>query len=507
MLPQLIPFFEENILFDSKERGDLIKLNKSILRDYLSAKIEQVGFKEALDSKAVQCIWNDLTDSIDENGKIAHRLISSRYYFQGLSKENYDETSDSIFSLEEFNYLAYGDTTNLLSPIEQFQKNALSSDKNFVNIPVSPMILESMDKCRELENRLLTKFVFNVPKGMIISDYYEKNLGLINRLPNSEIARGLNEYIKNSKDPIYEIYCLLQSYLDSSLGSEAKSIDWNETKVDKIAETFVKFCLVRGVKEMLELPSAEFSDDLEHGFFGKEGIDMRYYYLTYVFEKPYFSKTYENIKGEMIFNKRGESESIESLYKKFLIEANAMDYYLEKDYSHFNEESVMQILLEALENGEIDTVYVSNDCFLSTWSKKIRKKIKNNENKIVLAKSIDQFKWKEKLENMLKEDSASFKFTKLEVISSPMVFITLKAIFGSLFDWHSEDENEASIKEAKQIKLMTLISENKYAWFEVLECEVRIDRKLKKVETLDKITPVGLEALINLSKDFKHGVS
>ncbi len=504
MLLPLIPNFEKNILADKEYRRRLIQDEKEVIRDYLNAKIEQVGFEEALDSECVQYLWNDLTASLNEHGVINHRFISGNYYFRGLSeRDNSDKSGSTLFTLAEFKYLAYN-LKDSINNSKELKEKMLPPPYNFINIPVSPMVLRTMDEDRELEYRLSVWMDFNIPVGMEICDYYEKNLGLINNLPASKINKGLTDYMHKSKDFIYEMYGLFVEYLNEPMGSQYESVKWNETKIDKIFKEYLKIIFSIGLDEMLKLPTTTFSKELDED--ENEGLEQLFYYLTNPFDKKPFELIIKEIKDDIVISDEGETITYKDLYHRFIVDSNKMDALFEKEYSQSNNNESMIVLFEALEKGKIDKIYITNDCFIDSWTTEIHQKVMKNKDRLILGNGVSLERWNSKLNEAMVELKVGAKFDDLQKLSSPKVYYGLVSIFNKLFDWYdlSEDNDSHQVKKEKQLKLMSLIDENQNKWFEINRESVRINREMKEIAKLKAFTKVGLDELMKLSEEFKR---
>lgn len=501
MLVNLVPYFEKNILSKKEPRLNLIKLNKAIIRDYLNTKIEMVGFEAALDSEYVKNLWGDLIRSMNESGTVNHRFISNCYYFKGLSKDSLDKMGCSyVFNIEEFNYLAYGLTNK--SSKDVVKDCMLSKSGNFLKIPVPPMVILSMDGVESIEASLLNNFVFDVPKGMDITTYYEKNLGIIDKLKSSKIKEGLEKYLETAKDPVYDMSMLMSNYTTMS-DSEMYSIEWNEMGVSNIIKEYSKIVLEHGIEKMLSLQSTLFNNGST-----SSDLDALSHHLSSPLSTNIFKELYEEIKDDICHDNEGLCWSYEELYERFIVDINKMECSLQDDYSNFEEDHCIEILLRALKNGKIENIYIANSVntyILKTWSHKTRKSLLKYSDSILLNKKTEKEAWLKLIRDSIAEDLSGFKFDDLEAVSSPQVFISLHAIFDKLFDWFdlSDDNDSSEIKKEKQLKLLLLLNENKAEWFNLVQKEVRINRELKKVESLDSITELGLEKLIEISEEFK----
>lgn len=458
---------EKNTLLceDDSFLRTLFANSPNVLREYLDAKIKEYDtFEEYMNSESVLKIWKLHTESII-GGKIDHSYFGKT---KGKHLSTYYRDKRALFTFREFIYLAFGVDHKNQNPLTfDICSHALSKDKHFLDLPVPPVVSDLYLPIG-LTNKLYNNFVFKKPSSMDYEEYFDRNQGYCRKaimdshnLKNLEdVKNDILDFIERGND-IYELYTLERTISDSMEYYE--SFESNRFKTDFMFIAFQQLVLEKGLDYFLE----------------KEGVTKDFYNsFKYIFlalcikagsGDKYYSENYLKIKAIYV--------AINQYDKKFQESATSLTDF------------TVPILVEALEKGEIETIYANQNYYLrSNLNKKSLQLLKDNFENLSFSKE----EYKEKMKKMISECLV----TNVEINPSTLAKMTtkkmqyeLKAIFGE------DIENTFETKQ-NVLNFYSFIEENKEDLFYFESKPALINRKQVDILAISDFKEGAVEKLI-----------
>ncbi len=490
MLKEQIPFFEKNIIQDERMLENLLESDTSLASELVYAQIFNIGFKEAMDSPIIQAIWERYSRFIDENG-INHRLFSQSYYVRSISKVYSRKEISPIFDIEQLLYLNYGvhcldENTNT---IDIFCREFLNEDKSRIVSNVPPVLLENTIPERFIK-QALSQWKPRIKKGENISEFFDRNLGYLNKLEPQIIKEFLLDYMTKSDDFLTEMVYFFSDYNGCISDSVYDSLSFNRIKVDKILNVYIKLLLESELEYLHSLPmNVDFEGDTQN--------EIKEHKNRFI-----FNIIVDNIKSfDVIPNHILQFENLICLIKK-------EEELLEQDYSLLHSDFHYSILNKMVLNGFLPHIYLIDGYQLNGLNDENKKQLLKIKDKIVFSKKFDNSHWVLDIEQYLENINCNNEY-KLDDRSkmSSHIRLNLYAIFGESIkgETYNLKEEEIAKMQKENAIIENAINDNKEAWFEFEE----IVRKHKNKEDfvfmkLKKIKPEAIKELINIKKTFEE---
>lgn len=246
--------FEKNVLNDEKTFLMFMSLHQENVKSYISELRKKVG-SGYLDTPQIQKIWKYYTDTVSQDGSINKRYIKDSILLYRSTKEIYNEVSkDIVFDFFEKNYLSIGfdivkEKGNRKIHNELWLKNLLNEEKNIIKFPVASMFMGHLISFEVFE-MLKQEFVFSVPNGMSLMEYFEINQGFLNLLPEEQLIEGLKTHLNNSEMGLYE----LSNFISKYSHPESDLSNYNNLSGKRVIKAFYSIlCEENGLDYLLSL--------------------------------------------------------------------------------------------------------------------------------------------------------------------------------------------------------------------------------------------------------------
>ena len=490
MLNALIPLFEKNIIEDNSKLESALGENIEDIRDYITSKIKEIGFMEAMQSKHIQLIWERFSCGLNDDGSINHRAIGQLYYFRDLFDPR--TKTEPVFSLRQFIALNYNVDVGSQSPEETFLACFISEDKSRIVIDVPPMLISNV-----VPDYLLLQAINQIKpklgKEESFEDYFIKNGGYLNDMKPRVIREFILENLENDEF-LFDFNHFLNKYSGNTSNSEYDSYKFNEISISNIRIEYFKIILEKELDYMLSLPlENKWGND---DFDTKEEIENQYLHIKSSLISDVVIKVYEDDKISSHYLKA---------FEKFFCDLSRIELKTKTDYSYLlsNKKSsdTFDLLIKNLEQGNIENIYMPQSYILNGLDFKTKVKLHEIESSLIFGDDFKYNEWvrniKEKVENQNVE--FSYKLNDRTMLSYSVIN-TMYAIFGKSIEGISYGLNDDEIlKQEKQNNLIEkAINENKNIWFSF----ETIKRKTTQFEKMNKINDVGIKELLLLKEKF-----
>lgn len=458
---------EKNTLLceDDSFLRTLFANSPNILREYLDAKIKEYNtFEEYMNSESVLKIWKLHTESII-GGKIDHSYFGKT---KGKHFSTYYREKRALFTFREFIYLAFGVDHGSQNPLNfDICSHALSKDKHFLNLPVPPVVSDLYLPIG-LTNKLYNNFVFKKPSSMDYEEYFDRNQGYCRKaimdshnLKNLEdVKKDILDFIESGND-LYDLYILEGTISESTEYYE--SFASNGFKTDFMFVAFQQLVIEKGLDYFLD------KEDVTKDFYSS----LKYTFLALCIKTgsgdKYYSENYYKIKAAYV--------AINQYDKKFQKSSTSLTNF------------TIPILVEALDNGEIDTIYAKQRYYKnSNLNKKSLQLLRDNFEKLSFSKEEDA----EKMKDMISEclvTNVDINPSTLSKMTTKKMKYELKAIFGE------DIENTFETKQ-NVLDFYSFIEENKEDLFYFESKPALVNKKKTDILAISDFKEGAVEKLI-----------
>lgn len=472
MLPELISYFEKNILLKLDERERVLLSEKSKIVDYLKtvhsiAKKEyedsEIAFKKVMDSKPVQAIFDSLCYSVMDN-QIAFRVISNTKFFEGFGDERIGDIKD-LFSAEELVYFVTNKVPKSISKKEDGQTwqeiliEHLDKDRTCLNLPFSPVVFKICGD--DLEQFVIDNMSFSVPSEMDILEYFDRTFGMINRLPKEKIKSGLLEYIEQGNNVIRGFYQLSYEYSGEPLGYKYDGFKQNDLSLNNIMPVLNEIFIEKGLDNLLNLKSDEEKSMLIHLIPSLINVDL--------------------------------IDKSNPKFTKFIVEINKKEREYNFDYQLIMNDKIIPHLIKAVKNGDLDSIYLSTNYYATGFSIESIKLIKENISIFNLIEDV-----KESWDKVLNKDyeAVSEDFDKFKNRCTGEADFILNMIFSDKIDSSYRSALPIEDAEKNQVEVVKFYQSNPHLFTEKM-----MKRGKEEVSMLINISEEGILKLIELEKN------
>lgn len=467
-MSKYIDFFEKNTINVENQDVliDLMSDSVHTIRKYLDLKSLQYDKKkDFLDSEEVQKIWLFYSSSV-KDGQVDSSYFKTK---KGQFLTTYYKDKQPLFTFEEFVYLAFNVEYKGNPLTFEIEKYALSEEKNMLTLNVAPIVLDIYLPVG-LMYKLSRNFIFKRPKEMSYFDYFLKNYGMLSTLlennrKKSEVYDDLVKYFEQG-GKIYDLNDLFQ-YSDTPMGYEYDSYKTNKMSSKIIILTFAEIILNKGFDFILS-----FEKDLDDN-----DAELNYLILKEMFIKK-IKKEKKNHPLFFIHNSE--------LIRKRYVEMNNLDLKYKLSSTDIDD-SVLKILFDSLNTGEIKTIYFPNEHLINLLSVDSIILLQSNKDKITL-KDVNNFD--KLIEKRMKERGTLNPKNMKEMMTESMLN-ELYSLFGSVLSNYKYEE------ELNAIEICNVIEENKDLIFNFEDKKIREGESFIIISAYSSFKDNGFDLLID----------